>query len=662
MLPFALLASACDCGRAVGESGHGSRSVLFGGVIGKPDESAAESGGPNTRPYVPPKVPLGLNLSAVSYYASAIPFVDAMKMADPFASTNSPLAHNVENEWDTHVADKVARDADGFPLEAPSMVKGHSAPQVLRASVVSALYSGRYVLLYDGDGDFDFPASPVKVASRAPGRIELDVQAQHDRSIFVSIVRSNRANHVRNVRLLLPGYEATYQRNVFHPTFIARMRGVGIVRFMDWAGTNNSKVARWSDRTRPSMPQGTPRGVALEYMIELANQLDADAWFCVPHMADDRYIEEMAKLIKARLDPKHRAWIEYSNELWNGIFEQSQWVKQRGCKEGLNELDPYAGSCDDDGNRYWAGIKWQARRSGQIFQIFDRTFGSQAARVVHVLAGQAQNEHLNDKLLESFERAAINKARTQADVLAVAPYFGGSLAAEIDDEGKAVSVTVDEIVQRLEQRIGPEVHDSTAKNQKIAARHGVHLVAYEGGQHLVAYGDAAKNELFVRKLIAANREPRMRALYDKALDTWYAQSDNGLMILFNYIEAPTKFGAWGLLESQEQRAEAAPKYQAFFDRLQRFNSRAAREPASAAPATSAAATEPESVADPSTAPSAASPPQPPAAPAPPSVRAPNTQLDAKSPHGALALPGPKPPTAPAPPAAPQPPASPKTPE
>ncbi|HEY2736181.1 MAG TPA: hypothetical protein VGI70_19420, partial [Polyangiales bacterium] len=148
------------------------------------------------RPYVAPKVPLGINLSSVNYFATAIPFVDAMKMADPFQSTNAQQVEGVKDEWDTHLADKIARDADGYPLEIPAIVPGARVPQIVRASVVAPVYGGRYVLFYDGDGDFDFPALPGSVIARAPGRIDLDVQPLKDRAIFVAITRSSRMNHV----------------------------------------------------------------------------------------------------------------------------------------------------------------------------------------------------------------------------------------------------------------------------------------------------------------------------------------------------------------------------------------------------------------------------------------------------------------------------------
>jgi hypothetical protein len=398
----------------------------------------------------------------------------------------------------------------------------------------------------------------------------------------VAIRRSSKANHVRNIRLLLPGFASNYAQQVFHPTYLARLKGVSTLRFMDWGRINGSELERWSDRPTPDMPQGV-KSVSLETMIDLANRAGTDAWFCVPHKADDQYIEQMAKLIKTRLDPKHRAYIEYSNELWNGIFPQVEWTAKKGCAAKLNELGAYPGGCDEDGPRYWAGIKFQARRSGQIFKIFDQVFGGEGKRVVRVLAGQAQHLHLNEKLLASFDDPKINTARAQADVLAVAPYAGGGVASGIVDEGKKDTINVLQILDRLEKDIGPAVVESTRANKQLADQHALGLIAYEGGQHLVAYGDASHDERFVGKLIEAQRLPRMGQIYKQMLDAWYKESGDGLMVLFNYAEAPNKFGSWGLLESQEQRLEAAPKYKAFMDQLQNLSFRAAERSLKAAP-------------------------------------------------------------------------------
>ena len=58
-------------------------------------------------------------------------------------------------------------------------------------------------------------------------------------------------------------------------------------------------------------------GVSLEYQIALVNTLNVNAWFNIPHLADDDYIQNMALLIRDTLNPSLKAYIEYSNEIWN---------------------------------------------------------------------------------------------------------------------------------------------------------------------------------------------------------------------------------------------------------------------------------------------------------------------------------------------------------
>ena len=45
---------------------------------------------------------------------------------------------------------------------------------------------------------------------------------------------------------------------------------------------------------------GDKRGIAFEYMVELANELDADAWVNMPHMADYGFVENFAEIKQNR--------------------------------------------------------------------------------------------------------------------------------------------------------------------------------------------------------------------------------------------------------------------------------------------------------------------------------------------------------------------------
>ncbi|MBK6374693.1 MAG: hypothetical protein IPF67_16600 [Saprospiraceae bacterium] len=46
-----------------------------------------------------------------------------------------------------------------------------------------------------------------------------------------------------------------------------------------------------------------------------------DPWICIPHLADDEYIIQLAKYLNANLDPSLKLHLEYSNEeVWRWWF------------------------------------------------------------------------------------------------------------------------------------------------------------------------------------------------------------------------------------------------------------------------------------------------------------------------------------------------------
>lgn len=578
--PTRTLLLLAACALALGQCGcHGGRvqklkSLLASTATALTGPSAASAARKPTGSQKP-RVPLGVNLGGIVYYSTSMPFTDAMKMADTLHSHNATDVPGGRNAYDSELAGKIPCDENGYPLEIPFNVPGAEGPQILEGAIATAIYAGQYTLLYDGDGDIEFLAGSARVLSKGPGRMLVQVERRSELILF-AITRSARANHLRNVRFFLPGFDPTSAPK-FHPDFLARLRGVDTLRFMDWGRVNGSDVEHWRQRATPDMSQGTGKGVAFENMIDLANEVDADAWICVPHKADDDFVEQLAKLVKARLSPKHRVYVEYSNELWNSIFPQLGWSIDHGCAVGVNDAGPYSGACNDGGPRFWAGLKWNARRSGQIFKTFEKVFDDKT-RVVRVLAGQSSNESLNESLLTAFYDARVNPAGGEVDAFAVAPYLGAELAQNIGRGKQRASITPAEIVERLGKRIDEDVVKHTATNKVITNHFGARLIAYEGGQHLVAFEELQNDEAYTQKLVAANREPSMRGVYDAMLDAWWKASDNDLMMLFTYIDKPGKFGSWGMLEEQTEPTERAPKFRAFSDRLTKLRGTAMPSP------------------------------------------------------------------------------------
>ncbi len=181
--------------------------------------------------------------------------------------------------------------------------------------------------------------------------------------------------------------------------------------------------------------------------------------------------------------------------------------------------------------------------------------------MVKVIASQASSTWISNYILERFEEASYNPNGVTADVLAIAPYFGGEVGDNIGNEGLIESITIDEILDRLDASM--ETAKGWIDEQKVVATdHGLELGAYEGGQHMVAYG-YLNNETLTQKLTDANRHARMENLYCEYLNYWYDNVPNGLFANFSSISAFTKWGSWGIKEYTGQPDEAAPKYLAF---------------------------------------------------------------------------------------------------
>jgi hypothetical protein len=401
---------------------------------------------------------------------------------------------------------------------------------------------GTYTCLYDGVGDLRFEWDAAEI-SRTPGRILLNVTPSNS-GIHIKIVATDSTNQIRNIRVIMPGFENTYLSQPFNPVFLKRLEKFNVIRFMDWGNTNNSPVQNWNDRAMPSfVSQAYPQGVALEYMITLANTLHANPWFCIPHQVTDSYVTAFAMMVRDSLDPSLKAYIEYSNEVWNGIFSQGSYAQNRGFALGLSS------------NAFEAQLRFYSLRSVQIFNIFTSMFGGNN-RLVRVLASQSVNPWTGTTVMDW------DSASTHADAYAVAPYFGGFLG-QTSLESYVQKMSVDEVLDSCAADIDRQMMDSKT-NKNNAESRGLKLVCYESGQGLVGShnADTTVTNLF----IAANRHPRMKDLYLDYFNRWNSLG-GGTMNLFDFAGQPSKFGSFGILEWIDQDTALAPKYSAAIEYL-----------------------------------------------------------------------------------------------
>ena len=478
---------------------------------------------------------LGINLGGVTYWSSELVFVDLFKHSQTFKSQAPGKGYAQGGPLDL-TPDGWVRSLAGNGQFADSIVL--SRPKL-------GYPVGVYTCLYQGKGKILF-AYRTKVVEESPGRIRVQVSSDQD-LLTLRITETDPTDPIRDIRVILPGFEDTYQGQPFHPDFLKRWEKFKVLRFMDLQRTNNSGQTQWSDRPTPNLQtQGDDAGVALEYLIQLANTLHADPWFCLPHQATDDYVRRFAEMVKAQLKPDLKVYLEYSNECWNGIFGQARYCRDKGKALGLSDND------------YQAQLRYYSKRAVEIFAIWEQVFAGKD-HLVRVLAAQSANPWTSQQVI-GFEEA--NK---HADVLGIAPYFGNALG-DPKTQNEVAQMTVDQVLDRCAEYIQTG-NKTIAEQARIAKERGLRLVAYEAGQHLVGYAGAENNKPLEDLLQAANRSPRMKDLYLAYLAGWKANGGT-LAAIFSSMGTYSKWGSWGLMEYHGQPVTEAPKYQAVTEFLE----------------------------------------------------------------------------------------------
>lgn len=473
---------------------------------------------------------LGINLAGASDWSTELPFVDVFRLSREWISQK-------EGEgWGK--GPKLHLDAHGWVRR----LEPGCWAETLLCTIEGGHYpGGEYVVLYDGKGALAF-ANAATVASSRPGRVAIRVDPRKG-AISLKLTATAPRDPVRNIRVLMPGHEKTYRSDPWNPAFLKLWRGMACLRFMDLMKTNDSPIASWSDRPTADDATFIPKGVPVELLVDLANRLKADAWFCMPHQADDEYVRNFAKIVREKLDPKLKAYVEYSNEIWNGTFGQHAYAGEQGKRLGFSEK-PWEAT--------WRYIGY---RSAQIFKLWEEAFGGRE-RLVRVLASQASNSYVSEQI------ASFRDAYKNADALAIAPYLTMNLAPNGKPSASEVADwSVDQVLDVLEQKSLPQSVSWMRENKKVADQFGLKLVAYEGGQHMVGVQGGENNEPLTKLLHAANANPRIGAIYRTYFDAW-REAGGDLFCYFSSVGAWSKWGSWGLLQYLDEDPAKSPKFEA----------------------------------------------------------------------------------------------------
>jgi len=533
------------------------------------------------RPSGAPALAMGLN--GISDWSTQHPFVDLMKSARPW------IGHK-PGQWGGMTFDELRDgghlDAQGWPLRIPEGIERLEALILTDQPEAAAHLAGRYVVLYDGQGELALTGR-ARQQFFEPGRAAFSY-TPGEGLVGIAVEATDADDPIRNIRVVredqLPLLEAGV---IFNPDWTRRVEDLRSLRFMDWMATNGSTQVTWDDRPRPDDMTYAWRGVPVEAMIALSNQIGADPWFTLPHRADDAYVRAFAETVKTGLDQHLHAYVEYSNEVWNFIFPQAQWAQaQAEARWGQSESG-------------W--MQFYGLRAAQVMDIFSEVFADQSDRLVRVVAVHTGWPGLEEQVLNApLAWLELRRAPSDSfDAYAVSGYFGhgfggpdnaGQLNTWLDAaEADAVAAGEAEGLRRVALReyvdqnrfaaafapAAEALRDGSMQelvtelwphHARAARDAGLRLVMYEGGTHAKGEGPLTEDARLTAFLEAFSYSPEMAGLYQELLATW-TDAGGHLFNAFVDVAPPSKWGSWGALRHLD---DANPRW----DVLMAYNSAA----------------------------------------------------------------------------------------
>jgi len=485
---------------------------------------------------------IGVGIEGLAYWTQSRPFKDFFKSCGAWI-TYDPNPPGGNFVWNTENQAHIPVNVDGYATQVPFSVPNGSGQNLLRGIISASGFIPQGVplrLIYEGVGTLQMQGA-VTVTSNQPGQIDFVVNDHGN--IFFNLTASQLGNPVRNIRVVELSNTNTYQAQPFRQGFLDKCAEFNTLRFMDWAHTNGSNQVQWANRTLPnyySQAESPNGGVAYEYIIQVANQLDKNIWLCIPHQADDDYIAQMAAMFRDQLDPGITVYIEYSNEVWNWIFPQANWVTDNGPQ---NISYP---------RRY-------AERATHAFDIWMNVWGNQNNRLRRVLGTQNGYDWITEEILAHADQ-------DKYDYLSPSWYVGLDHGATGSPNLQALgaAATPEDVLENANNTF-EQFYPRWEMVYRTTKLYGKKIVNYEGGQHFTDFSIPP----YIQSMYDAQVLPGMYDLYDRMLDS-LRRLGSELPLAF-VLTGPwqSQYGSWGHIFDDDDPApwNDRPKFQVLLDQI-----------------------------------------------------------------------------------------------
>jgi Secretion system C-terminal sorting domain len=503
----------------------GNPSIVIDDISWTPYSSGGGGGTGNAQ-----RPDVAMNLGFLNDWSEEILFADALRQARFFRKPDNPLPGD----------NPVALDANGFPLEDAEILITHNS--IRRNGTYTLTFSGPNSVqnvVVESSGFSANVGSDTYNAATNTRTLKIVVPPDYNRGAAWIIKFTGTNGGINNAKLMRPiseGSAESYSPSTVFTTQIKNgLSNVRIVRWMTPSATNeydrfetltwaNRKPKNWRKQSRdvrkaqPASATSTidKSSLAWEYIIDFSNETGTDPWICVPHAANDNYVQQLA-LFKNNLASGRKLYVEYSNEVWNFNFPQFSYAfEQARLDSAANGSTVY----DNPDRRQWQ--RYIARRGAEISLIFRQVFGDAAmmTRVRPIFGWQRKNNNDTGTRGLTFIDDYFGKVRPGNPVARPVNYFfWGGGAAGYYNFSPGTNTNINNLWTRgafdaLKWMNQNEISEDYPRlnyqqgNSVLCSAHGLKWVMYESGP---SFGDDTAGSSGVSPLgEPALADPRMK--------------------------------------------------------------------------------------------------------------------------------------------------------
>ena len=488
---------------------------------------------------------MGINLSFVNDWGGRdLMFIDVMKIARGFATVAVP--------WDPSKF-PVPTDVKGWPTTdfGIEFVSYPNDPLNRPLSATFPSMIGTYKLSFTGQATVNgYNCCQVqnKIYNAATNTTTADVVVGLS-DPYVALTFTNTNNGIQNLQLLRPGYPLGTTQ-VFTTEFLKAIAPFSTLRFMEPLSTNNSHGSLWSARKLKTDPtQNDLRGLAWEYVLDIANTTHKDIWITIPDQINldepkaDNYVIQLATLIKSSLHKGIHVYVEYSNETWNETFSQTASNIASAVAEVNSGADNTL-NYDNTNNQWYWGYRRSAHQTLKISRIFAEVFGPEDINTI--IRPVYMSQYVQPFILEDVLRylnTNFGAPNTYLYGVGGAPYYSPQTSFT-DESGLFSSLQAGLNLINLGAAPLPAYNGGVVWNgityKNIANYYGLKTLMYEGGPDLTNN----PNKALIEKTAAT---PEMAKLIKSQL-THFLSCGNDLFVYYKLTAPAGDVSPWGIYE------------------------------------------------------------------------------------------------------------------